>query len=291
MKTTVKIKPYRMIIGAVITLIVLLACSLASQQPTPTLIPTEIPPTPTQAPTDTLVPTATLAPTDTPLPTDTPVPPTNTPRPTKTATPNRTATAAVYATQESARLIATINPILAKYDFSTDQGQLGWLQEEPLPLYTYEYGTTVYYILDREKAFSNYVLKVDVGWESTSGLAGCGVIFHAEDNWDVGQQYRFFTTRLSGLPAWDVEFWQYGDYQSNATGRVKTNAAIKQGAGDVNTYVIIAQDKMVSLYVNNSRLGNVSISKRQSGLIAFFTWQESGETTCTFSNGWIWELK
>jgi len=43
-------------------------------------------------------------------------------------------------------------------------------------------------------------------------------------------------------------------------------------------------------YVNGTRLGRAVDSKLSEGRIAFFAWQESGETTCTFDNTWIWDL-
>ena len=93
------------------------------------------------------------------------------------------------------------------------------------------------------------------------------------------------------MPAWDVEFWNYGKWQYTATGKVQTNSSINQKAGANNIYLIIIQDKLLTAYVNDKKLGVVNITKRTDGEIAYYAWQESGITTCTFANTWVWSLK
>lgn len=187
-------------------------------------------------------------------------------------------------------LIEEIDAVLHEVGYCTDQGSLGWVQSKPVEITVAEYGTTIYDPLHPTKEFSNFALKIDVTWDSQTGLAGCGIIFHAADDFEKGEQMRFVTLRLSGLPAWDVELWKYEEFQANLTGRVLTSSAINLKDGSVNEYLLIADGTTLRVYANGTSLGGVTISRRQSGKIAFFTWQESGVTTCEFENGWIWEF-
>ena len=126
---------------------------------------------------------------------------------------------------------------------------------------------------------------------SGSGLAGCGLIFHAEDNLGVGRQYRFYSYRLSGLPYWIVELWENGGYVNSAMGRGKLNSAINQENGSTNTFTLHVKEGVMTIYANNMRLSHVPISGTNQGRIAFFVFQESGETTCAYENAWLWELE
>jgi hypothetical protein len=54
---------------------------------------------------------------------------------------------------------------------------------------------------------------------------------------------------------------------------------------------LIANEKALSVYANDVRLTNASIGKLARGKIAFYVCQESGTTTCLFTNGWLWNLK
>ena len=145
--------------------------------------------------------------------------------------------------------------------------------------------------IDDGVVYENYVLYVDVTWETTTALAGCGITFHSEDNLEKGKQYQFFAYRFSGLPAWDVELWEYGRYKAQTTGKWMINEAIDLSNGATNSYVLVVKDGLLSAYANGRRLSNVIISSLYKGRIAFYGWQESGESLCLFENGWIWALK
>jgi hypothetical protein len=51
--------------------------------------------------------------------------------------------------------------------------------------------------LHRLLAASDFVLKSDITWESTSGLVTCGFFFRSEENLDVGKQYIYEMIALS----------------------------------------------------------------------------------------------
>jgi hypothetical protein len=142
-----------------------------------------------------------------------------------------------------------------------------------------------------EQVFTNFAMQISIEWTSSSGLAGCGLILRAEDDLDNGEQYRFYTLRLSGAPLWDVELWNYSDFQSSTTGGTRQNQAIKLEDDSVNRYTLVAQGTTLTIYANGKRLGAATLkASRNEGRIGAFTFQESGVTTCTISDGWIYNL-
>ena len=249
----------------------------AAASPTP--IPTNTP-----LPTDT--PTPTLTPTQTPTET-----PTSTPTETATATPDAKATAAAKSTAEAEAMLAKVQPVLELYNLSTSEGKLGWVQKEEVELFIDTYGTMVWDELTPSNvSFSDFVLNIDITWSSKMGFAGCGLIILSEKDLRNGEQYQFETLRLSGAPAWDLIFLKYGEVQFNASD-VRFNNAINLKDDSTNNYVLIVKDKLLTIYANGTRLSNVDVTKRSSGTFGVMGFQNSGETTCTFSNGWIWDLK
>ena len=167
---------------------------------------------------------------------------------------------------------------------------MAWSEIDPWPITSSSYGTIIFEPIDEGEVYQTYVMHYDVTWESTSGIAGCGLIFHAEDNLGLGRQYRFYSYRFSGLPYWTVELWEDGGYVNSAMGRGKLNSAINQDNGGTNTFTLHVKDGIMTAYANNMRLSHVPISGASQGRIAFFAFQESGETTCAYENAWLWVL-
>ncbi len=242
---------------------------------------TSLPPSATTVPTTTSTPTPTELPTETPLPTAT-----------FTATPDRTATAQFKATSTAEGLLSEISKELEAIELSSDSGYLLWAQDEPVYIDLIEWQQWLYDPLAGEPAASDFVFKSDITWESTGGLVACGLIFRSEDNIEVGKQYLYVMTRLSGFPAWDITYYQYGDFQKSISD-VRTNSAIKQEQGSTNKVLLIAEGEKFTVYINDIRAGSFyDYSKSMlEGLLAFTAWQESGESTCTFANTWVWALK
>lgn len=249
----------------------------------PTASPTE-PPLPTNTPvpteTPTPLPTNTPVPTDTPIPTDTP-----TPTPNLKATEAAQATADAGATQEA--LAVDVAKELESYDIPTDQGGLMFFSEGAIPISIDQYNSSNQILLNPGVSYEKYVLHADISWESTSGLAGCGIIFHA----DADSYYDFRALRLSGAPAWAVLYIEGGEVKFMPTGDVRMNNAIDLKQNSQNSYVLVVEEKLLTVYANEKRLGAVDITKETSGEIAFEVFQESGETTCTLDRIWVWSLE
>lgn len=272
----------------VLIIVLLLASGCSGQSGSePQAAPTEMPPTATAEPslTPSPVPTSTNTPEPSPTPTEVP---TDTPEP--TATVDLAATAAFESTQAAEEALAIVGEELAKYDLTTDIGHLAWVSAEPIEIVSQPGGWIFYEPIDEGTEYTEYVLHIDVTWESDTGLAGCGVMFHSEPNLEEGKQYQFWAARFSGLPVWSVELYEYGYYVSSAMGESKVNSAINQENGSLNTYVLEVHKGVMTAYANGKRLSNVLISSLDHGRIGFFLWQESGKTSCTFENAWIWDL-
>jgi hypothetical protein len=201
------------------------------------------------------------------------------------------ATAAVYATQTAQAIVSQIGQQLKRYGLMSEEGYLGWAGSKPITLKVTAYKGADFQFIDKDLTFRNFVFQTDVTWESTQGLAACGIIFRAEPNIDTGAYYEFWFLRLSGLPAWVAYRLDDGLIQAWLTKNLNTNAAIDQDQGSTNTITVIAQDDIFTFYANGERLGRVVDNKLREGMIAVSVHQNSGETTCKFDNSWVWVLK
>lgn len=244
----------------------------------------------TPEPTATPEPTTTTAPTETPKPTNTPEPTaTNTPEPTATPTPNATATAQAYATATVQAVISDIDKSLQKFELSADTGRLGFLHD-PVTVKVNTYGEEKHESDFPETTFKDFVLQTDVTWNSKTGIAGCYIIFRSEpDNID-GKQYRFFMMRLLNNPLWDFEYYHLNRFQRSVSQGIQETGALLSSQDSTNTITLIVQGSKIAAYANGERLGIFNDSKLTEGSLAFGVFQESGETTCTFENIWVWSL-
>ncbi len=262
----------------------LFACksSATPQEPANTAMP---------AATNTVAPSATLLPTDTPTlePTTTPLP-TDTPTLEPTATPDLTATAAIKATQAAEEAMAIVSKDLDLVGMNSDDGKLVWFSPEAVTMKVTSYGSLKYQLIDPDLVVQDFVYQTEVTWESSGGLAACGLIFRAEEDIDRGAQYRFGAIRLSGLPMWNVYRIEYNTLQDDMSAKYPFSSAINQKQGGTNIYTLIAQGNKFTFYANGDRLGTVFNSKISEGRIGYFTSQESGETSCTFENTWLFVL-
>jgi hypothetical protein len=260
----------------VFLILALLASGCSAILPQPTATP--LPATATLTPQPTF--TATIEPTSTPQPTSTP-----------TATPDAKATKGAIATATAVAAIKTIDGILKQYDLSTSEGQLGEMFGEPLTLSASTYGARHYFVMS-EIPYADFALYTEISWASSSGLAGCALTFRMEDLALAKDSYSFNTLRLSGAPAWDVEWSADGRFKTNATGKIMYNKIINVDNGDSNAYLLIVRGKNITVYANGQKLGQGEIAQRlDGGAIAAIVFQESGETTCTFRNSWVWKYK
>jgi len=276
-----------------IALIVLPACALfgAAAEPTNTPRPTR---TPTEevkaAPTNPSPPTQPPQPTQAPAPTLAPAAPTNTVAPPAQPTLAPTAAPAVAPTQPVPAIPSEIEAELQKIGLSSKEGHLGWSSKAPISITAEGYQGKDSQLIGENLTASDFVIKTDITWESGGGLAGCGIIFRSSPKLDKGAQYQFLTIRLSGWPAWEIDMFDLGKFQYTL-GQTQISKSINQENGGTNTYILYAKDKAFTVFINGEKTKTLSDSKLINGVLAFHVFQNSGSTTCTFNNGWVWVIK
>ncbi|MBI3762476.1 MAG: hypothetical protein HY260_11525 [Chloroflexi bacterium] len=238
--------------------------SLPFQPPTPTAIPTELA-------------TATLAPTETP-----------TPAPSATPTPDSAAMAQTQAAETRVAAAPIIEPQMQKYGLSTAQGSLGWMHR-PITLSLTKYGEYQTAVDYPELRVADFVVQADITWSTTTGFAGCGFAVRASPGFGRKLEYNLLTVRLSGAPVWLFAFYKSGNWTNISGFRKAAKLNVKQGS--TNTVAIVAQGSRFTTYVNGANAGSVTHTKVSEGAVGFLADQESGKTTCTFENAWLWVLK
>lgn len=262
----------------IVLLLFQLACGISSPKPTATLPP---------ANTATLVPledTPELTATKTPEPTATKA------LPTATATPNKTAIAAAKATSDVQEVVDLIADDLEDVGVSADQGRLGFYLPDEVKVSTNSYGGYALRTIG-EEPFANFVLQTDVVWNSKSGLAGCLLSFRSEEDVIDGEQYRFYLMRLVNAPMWDFEYWDHGKWQSTMTGDVQFSDSIDDSQDGNNTLTFVVNGNDIIPYINGDEHKSVNSRELSEGFVSLGVFQESGETTCTYSNTWLWVLE
>lgn len=250
-----------------IMMFVNVACGNLSPEPTPTLTPDP--------------PTATLPP-----PTETP---TATPTSTATATPDRTATAAIIATQAAGEVQEEFDVLLEDANIPYKDGKLTWKQSENFEI-SMNGPDGRFLPFARNVKGKDFILKSDVTWNAT-GMLVCGAIFRSESNFRDGRQYAFLYLRLSGAPAWAIEYHEFGYFKNSPTG-TKFSSAVDLTNGAKNQFVIIAQKGEFTVFINGVRQGKYFDHgiQRSDGAFAFVGYQDSGNGTCKYENTVVWEL-
>jgi hypothetical protein len=283
-------RPNRLAGLLVLFLVLQLACSLSGSKKE------DATSTPKSFPTGTHIPTRTPRPTLTPLPqaTDTPLP-TDTPLvlPSLPPTAELTAEATAQPTQASTGDIAKIEPYLTSYGFSTNQGHLAWSSDGPVSLKLETYRESQFEMAADGQVFTDFIFQADITWQSKYGWIACGLVFRSDPNLERGAQYQYIIGRGApwlGKNYWDIEYHNNGKFVSNPYNDIFNSDAIDDSNGATNTLTIVVQGNQLTPYINSQEQKSTDDSNQLEGTVAFYGWQESGETTCTFDNAWVWVI-
>jgi hypothetical protein len=238
--------------------------------------------------------TAAVVPTDTAVPTDTPVPtatattaPTATPKPTFTATPNHKATAQAEATATIDALLKQIEPDLTIYGFTPADGHLIWFNEEEEEITVEDYNTSRFRPLDAP-ASGNFIIQTNITWNTTGGLAGCGLFFRMDEE-DDGPSNQFEMMRLQSAPAWSISYYEWSQWQRYLASWVDSASIIDENAS-TNKVALVVNGRNIYPYINGTKQRLVEDITLTEGLFAISATQESGVSTCIFDDTWIWEI-
>lgn len=230
------------------------------------------------------VPDPTNLPTSTPRPTDTPVP-TNTP------TPDRTATLAAAGTATATAVYERIQDDLTTYKIQPGEGHLLWASDDTFTLKADSHLEANSVEIPKLGDVSDFILQSDVIWDSSSGLAGCGFILRSDADLNNGKQYRLLIIRLQSMPIWDLSTYENNQYVTVLNPDNFLSRDIRDKPNSKNRLAVVARGKEMTVYINGIKLGMVESNMRDNGLLAFLVYQESGTTTCKFTNSWVWDLK
>jgi len=227
-------------------------------------------------------PTATLAPVSTPLPEDTP-------KPMPTAEPIIALTSTVEAVNVLAELDVHVG---ANSGVPYQDGYLAWRQTEPVTINMTGPQKDVGNLQSIAEDYDpkNFIFKSRVTWNA-SGILICGIAFRGEPDLNKGKQYQFYFYRLSGLPAYHIDVYEFGRFKNTITGD-KFSDGIDSKNDASNEFVLTVQDNQFTVSINGKRQGDFydSSNQREDGFLAFLAWQDSGKGNCTFEDSWLWVL-
>jgi hypothetical protein len=243
--------------------------------------------------TETPLPTATQTNTPSPSPTITHTPePSPTATATITATPDSTGTAVAKTTATARLILDYMQADLEDYDITLDSGYLAWFSNKSPVINLQTYGEERYQLLEGLAPLGDFLLQSEINWDTSTGLAGCGFILRSADDVDRGEQYRFAMMRLENMPGWDIEYHNYGEWQSTITlnNRLQFSNAIHDERKSTNVVAILVKGDQFTVFLNGQEMRTLTNNKLSKGLIAVFGWQESGTSRCEFHNTWVWSF-
>jgi len=219
--------------------------------------------------------------------------PTNTALPVNTATPRPTPTPnmALTSTLEAFLVLSQLDAYVGENsDIPYGQGYLAWQQIEPISMDMSgpQRDGGVLQIISEDIRARNFIFKSNVTW-SASGILICGLTFRAESDLNKGKQYQFYFYRLSGLPAYKIDVYEFGRFK-NTISDVRFSDGIDSANNAANEFLLIAQNEQYTVFINGKQQGQYYDSNKQSteGVLAFLAWQDSGKGSCKFENSFLW---
>jgi hypothetical protein len=216
-------------------------------------------------------------------------------------------------TREAAALVPEFIALdLEMAGYTTDQGQLAWMQSEELAVFKDVASNFVSQPLEPAFIAANFIFGTDLEWDYDRGWASCGVIFRAAAvDKGVQAQFNVVFVNPTAYPEWSIELWDDGEYQSTFGDGLSDS--IQQGKGTTNHFLIVADGTNVTLFANGIELVfttvevtpnetrlvftpvQVSLTEGEFGILAGLAHGLSyvggpGTVSCAFRNTWIWEL-
>jgi hypothetical protein len=223
-----------------------------------------------------------------PAATNTPIPPIATRVPTKVPTKAPTPD---YAATAQAQVEGYIISQLQTFELPFDTGYIGWAQTDPVAI-DLEGPGGFYNTFAEDLNVSDFVIQMDMTWDTTA-WPWCGIFFRSDSSYADGSFYVIYFLRFSGLPAWDIEYFRDGAFVSQLTQKYQFSNWLDINSGATNQIMLAAQDNQFKVYVNGHYEGVYYdySSKLDQGRFAYIAYEDSGTTTCTFNNTWIWVYK
>ena len=244
-------------------------------------------------PVETPTPTLTNTPeaTDTPLPSDTPEP-----TATKKPTVNKAATQRANEEKTSAAQTEFASAVLGEVESKLDDvgeimgyGSVIWLYPAPIEVDSSKPNMIYYHSIDSSIQAGDFAFHSIVKWETKQkvGLVNCVIMFRIGDDISLDPMYMMRMGRISGFPHVWFELYDGWNYIAGSNGRASNY--IHDEGGAENEVILVARGTQFNAYVNGHQIEVWWNSKQDYGGFALGTWQDTGGSTCTFRDNWIWE--
>lgn len=251
-----------------------LSCSIFGSAATP------IPP-----PTATAQPSNTIAPAE-PVDTAEPVAP-------EKPTVDREGTQEAKAEKTSAAATEYAGAVLGEIEGKLDEvgerlgnGSVAWMYPDPLVIDSSKPNMVSYNLIDGVEV-ADFAYHANVVWETKQkvGIVYCVVMFRIEGDLDTESWYMMRMGRISGaghvlfdvMSGWTI-VGENGDF----------SGYIHDANGAENELILVAQANQFTVYVNGKQATVWWNTKVERGGFGLGTLQDTGSSTCTFSNNWIW---
>lgn len=227
-------------------------------------------------------PTITPTATTTPLPADTPKP-----------LPSAEPIVALTTTVEAMNVLSELDVhVGSNSGVPYQDGYLAWQQTESVTINMTgpQIDAGILQAIGENINAKNFIFKSKVTWNAT-GVLICGLTFRADPDLSKGKQYQFYFYRLSGIPAYLIDVYEYGRFKNTISGE-KYSEGIDSNNDAANEFVLTAQGEQFTVSINGKQQGQFydSSKQREDGILAFLAWQDSGKGNCTFEDSWLWVI-
>jgi hypothetical protein len=188
---------------------------------------------------------------------------------------------------------------LQRMGIDPTSGVLEW-QHPPITLFaegknTFDHGNN--FLLT---VVTDFVLAADVTWNTQFGTAGCGYFLRSDGKTDdndnfTGNQYMLGISRAA-LGAVGLSTMRDGQIDEDRDETVQLeiqpfDPTFQFQNDTTNHFAVIGRGDIFSVYSNGNYVGDLSIGAGfLKGFVGFLAINESGNTTCTFNNGYLYAL-
>jgi hypothetical protein len=143
-------------------------------------------------------------------------------------------------------------------------------------------------LMDSGVQAADFAFHSNITWETKQkvGIVYCVMMFRISGDLDMDPWYMMQMGRISGLGHifFDVvQQWSIiGQSDGDASNYIKT------GNGDVNEVLLVARANQFTAYVNDRQVSVWWNTKIDRGGFGIGTMQDTGASTCTYADTWIW---
>jgi len=208
-------------------------------------------------------------------------------------TVDRDATSEAEAEETAAAEQENADAVLGEIEGKLDEvgermgnGSVAWMDPGPLEIDSSKPNMVSYNLVDGVEV-ADFAYHANVIWETKQkvGIVYCVVMFRIEGDLDTESWYMMRMGRISGaghvlfdvMSGWSI-VGENGDF----------SGYIHDANGADNELILVAQANQFTVYVNGKQATVWWNTKVDRGGFGLGTLQDTGSSTCTFSNNWIW---